>query len=50
MQVKELDLREVVGNMTKRLQRLLGETIALRFQRPLQIPLIRADVCMSNRS
>ncbi len=46
MQVKELDLREVVGNMTKMLERLLGETIALRFQPPLQIPLIRADVCM----
>ncbi len=43
MQVKQLDLREVVGNMSKMLERLLGETITLQFQPPAQIPLIRAD-------
>jgi signal transduction histidine kinase/ActR/RegA family two-component response regulator/HAMP domain-containing protein len=46
MQVQQLDLREVVGNMSKLLERLLGETIALQFQPPVRIPLIRADNCM----
>ena len=31
MQLKSLDLQEVVGNMSKMLQRLLGEPIALEF-------------------
>jgi signal transduction histidine kinase/CheY-like chemotaxis protein/HAMP domain-containing protein len=43
MQVQQLDLREVVGNISKMLERLLGETITLQFQPPVQIPLIRAD-------
>ena len=43
MQVRQLDLREVVWNMSKMLERLLGETITLQFQPPVQIPLIRAD-------
>jgi len=46
MQVKQLDLREVVGNMSKMLARLLGETIALQLPPPVQIPLIRGDDCM----
>ncbi|MFZ0825934.1 MAG: response regulator [Verrucomicrobiia bacterium] len=32
MQLRSLDLQEVVGNMTKMLQRLLGGTITLEFQ------------------
>jgi len=43
MQVKLLDLREVVAHMTKMLERLLGETITLEFQPPAQSPLIRGD-------
>jgi signal transduction histidine kinase/HAMP domain-containing protein/ActR/RegA family two-component response regulator len=43
MQVQQLDLREVVGNMSKMLERLLGETIALQFKPPARIPLIRGD-------
>jgi len=46
MQTKLLDLREVVGNMTKMLQRLLGETISLRFHAPPEIPLVQADTGM----
>ena len=45
MQPELLDLREVVGNMSKMLERLLGETITLEFQpaaenscRPRRLP------------
>jgi signal transduction histidine kinase/CheY-like chemotaxis protein/HAMP domain-containing protein len=41
-----LDLREVVGNMTKMLNRLLGETITLEFLPPAEMPLIEADAAM----
>jgi signal transduction histidine kinase/CheY-like chemotaxis protein len=43
MQPKPVDLREIVLHMTKMLERLLGETIALEFQPPPEIPLILAD-------
>lgn len=43
MQLKQLDLRETVSQMTRMLQRLLGETILLEFIPPAEIPLIRAD-------
>jgi signal transduction histidine kinase len=43
MQPRLLDLREVVSNMSKMLQRLLGETITLRFQAPTEVPLVEAD-------
>lgn len=46
MQPKLLDLRDVVANMTKMLQRLLGETIRLTFQPPPQMPLVEANVGM----
>ncbi len=46
MQVELLDLREVVGNLSRMLERLLGETITLHFRPPDQVPLIRADNCM----
>jgi signal transduction histidine kinase/ActR/RegA family two-component response regulator len=43
MQPKPLDVREVVGNMTKLLARLLGETIALEFQSPAELPSVEGD-------
>jgi len=43
MQPKLVDLREIVGHMTKMLERLLGETIRLQFQPPAEIPLVMAD-------
>lgn len=46
MQPKPLDLREVVGNISKMLQRLVGETIELRFQSPLALPFVHADQSM----
>jgi signal transduction histidine kinase/CheY-like chemotaxis protein/HAMP domain-containing protein len=46
MQAKPLDLREVVGNMNKMLQRLLGETIQLEFSSPAEIPLVQGDTGM----
>jgi signal transduction histidine kinase/CheY-like chemotaxis protein len=46
MQPKLLDLREVVTQMSKMLQRLLGETVELRFQPPHDLPLIEADTGM----
>jgi signal transduction histidine kinase/CheY-like chemotaxis protein len=46
MQPKQLDLREIVGNISKMLQRLLGETITLEFSPPLEIPLVQADAGM----
>jgi signal transduction histidine kinase/ActR/RegA family two-component response regulator len=46
MQLKPLDLREVVGNMSKMLKRLLGETISLEFQPPAGLPFVQGDAGM----
>jgi signal transduction histidine kinase/ActR/RegA family two-component response regulator len=46
MQLRHLDLIEVVGNMNKMLPRLLGETIALQFQTPGTLPFVQADAGM----
>jgi signal transduction histidine kinase/ActR/RegA family two-component response regulator len=46
MQSRVLDLRETVGNMTKLLGRLLGETVALKFQSPAELPSIQGDTGM----
>lgn len=46
MQPKALDLKEVVGNMSKMLQRLMGETIAVHCEYPPHLPLIRGDTGM----
>ena len=46
VQSKLLDLREVVGNMTKMLERLLGETIKLEFLPPPELPLVEGDTGM----
>jgi signal transduction histidine kinase/HAMP domain-containing protein/ActR/RegA family two-component response regulator len=43
MQLKPLDLRETVGNITKMLQRLIGENISLQFQPPDELPLVTGD-------
>jgi signal transduction histidine kinase/ActR/RegA family two-component response regulator len=49
MQPKLIDLREIVGNMTKMLKRLLGETISLEFQPPKDLLLIEADAAMAEQ-
>jgi signal transduction histidine kinase/HAMP domain-containing protein len=46
LQPRPLDLREVVGNMTKMLQRMIGEIITLRFIPPAELPFIRGDAGM----
>ncbi|HVV72567.1 MAG TPA: ATP-binding protein, partial [Verrucomicrobiae bacterium] len=46
MQPRQLDLREVVAQMSKMLQRLLGETISLQFQPPPELPAIQGDIGM----
>ncbi|MGD0744335.1 MAG: ATP-binding protein [Verrucomicrobiota bacterium] len=46
MQLRPLDLREVVGNMGKMLQRLFGETITLEFQPPDELPPVQGDTGM----
>jgi len=43
MQPRPLDLRETVGNMSKLLGRLLGETVALKFQSPPELPSVQGD-------
>jgi CheY-like chemotaxis protein len=46
MQPKSLDLRKVVSDLSKMLQRLLGETISLEFNPPPELPLVQADTGM----
>jgi signal transduction histidine kinase/ActR/RegA family two-component response regulator/HAMP domain-containing protein len=46
MQSRPLDLRETVGNMTKLLDRLLGETVTLEFQSPAGLPSVQGDAGM----
>ena len=46
MAPKLLDLREVVGNLSKMLKRLLGEPVTLEFHPPPEIPLVQGDVGM----
>ena len=43
MQPELLDLHQIVGNMSKMLQRLLGETITLEFQPPAENSFIQGD-------
>jgi two-component system, cell cycle sensor histidine kinase and response regulator CckA len=43
MQPRSLDLREIVGNMTKMLQRLIGENITLEFHPPDKLPVVLGD-------
>ncbi len=46
MQPRLLDLREVVGSTSQMLDRLVGETIELRFKSPPVLPLVHADQSM----
>jgi signal transduction histidine kinase/HAMP domain-containing protein/ActR/RegA family two-component response regulator len=46
MQPELLNLHEIVGNMSKMLQRLLGETIALEFQPPVENSFVQGDAGM----
>ncbi len=46
VQPRALDLSDVVNNMSKMLQRLIGETITLQCHLPTQLPRIRGDVGM----
>ena len=46
MQPKTLDLNQVLQGMTNMLQRLLHESIALKFQLATQVPLVHADTGM----
>jgi len=46
MQPKPLDLRAVVGNLSKMLKRVLGEIITLEFYPPPSLPLVQADTGM----
>ncbi len=46
IQPKATDLKEIVANMSKMLQRLIGETIVLKCESPTQLPAIRGDTGM----
>ena len=46
MQPKPLDLRAVVGNLSKMLKRVLGEPVTLEFNPPAELPLVQADTGM----
>ena len=43
MQPRPLDLRAIVGDMTKMLQRLIGTDISLEFRPPGELPLVLGD-------
>jgi CheY-like chemotaxis protein len=46
MHSEAVDLDTVIANLTKMLERIIGEDIALRFHRTTELPLVRADVGM----
>jgi signal transduction histidine kinase/HAMP domain-containing protein len=46
MKPMPLDLRKVVSDLSKMLKRLLGETVALEFNPPPELPLVQADTGM----
>jgi signal transduction histidine kinase/CheY-like chemotaxis protein len=46
MQPRQLDLREVVGQMSRMVQRLIGESISLEFQPPSELPFVFGDAGM----
>jgi signal transduction histidine kinase/ActR/RegA family two-component response regulator/HAMP domain-containing protein len=41
-----LDLREIVGNLSKMLKRLIGETVVLEFTPPASLPFVHGDAGM----
>jgi signal transduction histidine kinase/CheY-like chemotaxis protein/HAMP domain-containing protein len=46
MKSEPRDLRRVVGDLSKMLKRLLGETVTLEFSPPPELPLVQADTGM----
>ncbi len=46
MQPRSLDLKGIVANMSKMLQRVIGETVTLHCQSSGQIPPIKGDAGM----
>jgi nitrogen-specific signal transduction histidine kinase/CheY-like chemotaxis protein/HAMP domain-containing protein len=46
MKPMPLDLRKVVSDLSKMLKRLLGETVALEFNPPSELPFVQADTGM----
>ena len=46
LEIKVLDLNEIVANLLKMLGRLIGEDIYLQFQRKTGLPAVEADACM----
>ncbi len=46
LEIKTLDLNEVVANLLKMVGRLIGEHIELQFRRNMDLPFIEADVGM----
>jgi nitrogen fixation/metabolism regulation signal transduction histidine kinase/ActR/RegA family two-component response regulator len=46
MQPRLLDLREIVGDLSRMIQRLIGANIALQFQTPDALPFVQGDAGM----
>lgn len=46
MQPRPLNLAEVIGNLGKMIQRLIGENIAFNFKPPVNLPPVRGDCGM----
>ncbi|MHA3771032.1 PAS domain-containing hybrid sensor histidine kinase/response regulator [Verrucomicrobiota bacterium sgz303538] len=46
IQARDLDLNEIIGDITKMLRRLLGEDITLLFESSNNLPLVHADAGM----
>jgi PAS domain S-box-containing protein len=46
MQLRELDLGEVVGNLSKMLRRILGEDVTFTVEQSARLPAIQGDVGM----
>lgn len=45
LEIKELDLNELVENLLKMLRRLIGETVRLEWRGESQMPMVMADTC-----
>ncbi len=45
LEIKELDLNELVENLLKMLRRLIGENVRLEWRGESQMPMVMADTC-----
>ncbi len=45
LEIKELDLNEVVENLLKMLRRLIGENVRMEWQGDSHLPSVMADIC-----